>query len=81
MNHHKKALEKTEAAKIISRLFDENAIPKDSLATLNSFDSIIQNVFPSSAKQKFLLSKKIKTLSGELTDKRKERRLGYMNSP
>ena len=81
MNHHKKALEKTEAEKIISRLFDENVIPKDSLATLNSFDSIIQNVFPSSAKQKFLLSKKIKTLSGELTDKRKERRLGYMNAP
>ncbi|MBR7064651.1 MAG: hypothetical protein IKI31_05865 [Treponema sp.] len=60
-------------------LFFSESIPLDAREIIFSFDKIIQDVFPSSLKQKRNLSKVIKNLSHELTDERSERRLGYMN--
>lgn len=78
MNHHKASLKKKLSTKMQS-LFSNESIPLDAREIIFSFDKIIQDVFPSSLKQKRNLSKVIKSLSHELTDERSERRLGYMN--
>ncbi len=62
-----------------SSMFDENAIPKESLEIINHFDDLSAGVLGLSGKQRVLLGGSIKKLSHELTDDRGSRRLGYMN--
>lgn len=59
--------------------FSTKPIPKDALAILNDFDKIIQENRPLNSKQIQQLPDNIRELSHQLTDKRADRRLGYMN--
>lgn len=62
-----------------SQLFQESKIPSESLAVLENFDTIIQNVRPLNSKQMQQLPNNIRDLSHQMTDHRSDRRLGYMN--
>lgn len=64
--------------KILSQ-FDAKNIPQDAQKILLNFDDIIQGVCPLNSKQLQQLPENIRELSHQLTDKRSERRLGYMN--
>ena len=48
---------------------------------INSFDEIVQDVFPIKSRQQQTLLQEVRRLSHELTDERSERRLSYMNTP
>lgn len=60
-------------------LFDAKKIPSDAKKILATFDGIVQDVKPLSAKQQHELPKIILKLSHALTDERGGRRMGYMN--
>lgn len=64
--------------KILSQ-FDAKKISQDAQKILLNFDDIIQGVCPLNSKQLQQLPENIRELSHQLTDKRSERRLGYMN--
>lgn len=59
--------------------FSSKAVPKDAQKVLSEFDKIIQENRPLNSKQIQLLPDNIRELSHELTDRRADRRLGYMN--
>ena len=59
--------------------FNTKSIPKDAREILNDFDKIIQENRPLNSKQIQQLPENIRELSHQLTDKRADRRLGYMN--
>lgn len=61
-------------------LFSFSSLPKDSVAVLNDFDSIVQNIRPLNSRQILKLPKDIRALSHQLTDERNIRRVGYMNA-
>lgn len=65
--------------KVVSKLFDSNAIPKESITILENFDQIVQSIRPINSKQLLKLPEDINNLSHQLTDERATRRLGYMN--
>lgn len=69
-------------AKIIKNvhLFSLAALREDAQSVINSFDKIVQSVFPMSGKQQRVLSQNVRALSHKLTDERRDRRLGYMNA-
>lgn len=71
--------ENSQSYKKILSQFDMEKIPKDSQKILLNFDDIVQSVRPLNSKQLQQLPDNIKKLSHQLTDKRSERRLGYMN--
>ncbi len=60
-------------------LFNSDAVPKDAIQILNTFDSIVSETRNLSGKQQTLLAGQIKKLSHSLTDDRSSRRVGYMN--
>ena len=60
-------------------LFTTDKITKETDYILQHFDEIVQGVRPLNSKQLQQLPDNIKELSHQLTDKRSERRLGYMN--
>ena len=60
-------------------LFSTKNIPSDAKKILEDFDQIVQTVRPLNSRQIQQLPDNIKTLSHQLTDKRSERRLGYLN--
>lgn len=60
-------------------LFSSEKIPTDAKKILEDFDRIIQSVRPLNSRQIQQLPDNIKNLSHQLTDKRCERRLGYLN--
>lgn len=60
-------------------LFSSEKIPTDAKKILEDFDKIIQSVRPLNSRQIQQLPENIKNLSHQLTDKRSERRLGYLN--
>lgn len=60
-------------------LFTTKNIPSDAKKILEDFDQIVQTVRPLNSRQIQQLPDNIKTLSHQLTDKRSERRLGYLN--
>lgn len=62
-----------------NNLFSTEKLPAESLSVLNNFDEIIQGVKPLNSRQLQQLPDNIRNLSHQLTDKRSERRLGYMN--
>lgn len=62
-----------------NNLFSTERLPAESLSVLNNFDEIIQGVKPLNSRQLQQLPDNIRNLSHQLTDKRSERRLGYMN--
>ena len=64
---------------ICDSLFNVTKLTSESLAVLNNFDDVIQGVKPLNSKQLQQLPDNIRNLSHQLTDKRSERRLGYMN--
>lgn len=70
---------KSKSVSIRRELFDEKAIPPESLSILKDFDDIIADVRGLSGKQKVQLYGAIKNLSHQLTDDRGSRRIGYMN--
>lgn len=61
-------------------MFDASKIPADSRNILDSFDKIVQGVYPLTGKQFLQLPDDIRSLSHELTDERSTRRIGYMSS-
>ena len=61
------------------RLFETDKLTKETEIILQNFDEIVQGVRPLNSKQLQQLPDNIKALSHQLTDKRSERRLGYMN--
>ena len=73
------AANKSKTASIRRKMFDETAVPKESLEIIKSFDEIVASVRSLSGKQKLSLYGAIKNLSHQLTDDRNSRRLGYMN--
>ena len=60
-------------------LFTKNNLTKESVNIIQNFDEIVQSVRPLNSRQLQQLPEHIKELSHQLTDKRYERRLGYMN--
>ena len=60
-------------------LFTTKNIPSDAKKILEDFDQIVQTVRPLNSRQIQQLPDNIKMLSHQLTDKRSERRLGYLN--
>ena len=60
-------------------LFSTKNIPSDAKKILEDFDQIVQSVRPLNSRQIQQLPDNIKMLSHQLTDKRRERRLGYLN--
>ena len=64
--------------KVVSNLF--MPLSKETEVLINKFDDIIQSVNPLNSRQLCSLPNKIRELSHDLTDTRKSRRLGYMNS-
>lgn len=60
-------------------LFSTKNIPSDAKKILEDFDQIVQSVRPLNSRQIQQLPDNIKMLSHQLTDKRSERRLGYLN--
>ena len=61
-------------------LFNKDRLSEETDYILQHFDEIVQGVRPLNSKQLQLLPDNIKELSHQLTDKRSERRLGYMNN-
>lgn len=80
-NHKNRNFRNNPDAQIFScsPSFSTKPIPKDALAILNDFDKIIQENRPLNSKQIQQLPDNIRELSHQLTDKRADRRLGYMN--
>ena len=80
-NENKKESYKKEEQKFIlsNSLFKTDKITKETNYILQHFDEIVQGVRPLNSKQLQQLPDNIKALSHQLTDKRSERRLGYMN--
>ena len=64
---------------LCNSLFKTDKLDKDTINILQHFDDIVQGVRPLNSKQLQQLPDNIKALSHQLTDKRSERRLGYMN--
>ena len=60
-------------------LFSTKNIPSDAKKILEDFDQIVQSVRPLNSRQIQQLPDNIKMLSHQLTDKRSERWLGYLN--
>lgn len=60
-------------------LFSTGKLTPESISVLNNFDDVIQGVKPLNSRQLQQLPDNIRNLSHQLTDKRSERRLGYMN--
>ena len=65
--------------KLQNSLFSTKNIPYDTKKILEDFDQIVQAVRPLNSRQIQQLPDNIKMLSHQLTDKRSERRLGYLN--
>ena len=63
----------------LNSLFNISKLPPESISVLNNFDDVIQGVKPLNSRQLQQLPDNIRSLSHQLTDKRSERRLGYMN--
>ena len=61
-------------------MFDASQMPADARNILDSFDKIVQGVYPLTGKQFLQLPDDIRALSHELTDERSRRRVGYMSS-
>lgn len=78
----RKALPQKSDGTIIKNehLFNFSSLPKDSVAVLNTFDTIVQNIRPLNSRQILKLPKDIRALSHQLTDERNIRRVGYMNA-
>ena len=65
--------------KLQNSLFSTKNIPSDAKKILEDFDQIVQSVRPLNSRQIQQFPDNIKMLSHQLTDKRSERRLGYLN--
>ena len=63
----------------LNSLFNISNLPPESISVLNNFDDVIHGVKPLNSRQLQQLPDNIRSLSHQLTDKRSERRLGYMN--
>lgn len=74
-----KLQKKTFTGKKVSSLFNPASIPEDAEEILRDFDKIVSTTHPLNSKQKALLPQQILALSHNLTDRRGERRMGYMN--
>ena len=75
-NHHK---DEEKRYTLCNSLFTTDKLDKDTNYILQHFDDIVQGVRPLNSRQLQQLPDNIKALSHQLTDKRSERRLGYMN--